>query len=374
MASRTKRDYYEVLGIAKNATDEQIKKAFRTLAKKYHPDANNDGDEKQFKEISEAYETLSNPEKRRQYDQFGAEGITAQGFSGFNAGGFSDISSAFFGDVFSDLFGGGRKEQHRSSHYKTTGDNIVTNIEINMRDVFFGKKMTISINVDVACEVCKQTGAKSTSDIVTCSKCKGRGQLDYVQQTPLGMFHHQQTCDYCGGVGKSIKQKCWNCKGHGYYIQNQKLEFEIPRSIHDRQQIRIKGKGKISPNGVAQGDLFIIINIKRHPFIERHGNDIYLKLPVSYLDVILGNVIIIPTFEGLIKEKLPLGLQNGEKITIKNQGFFTSTTKRGDLHIIIDVQFPTKITKSEQERLWSINNETKFDPNGDFANNAIKRI
>lgn len=368
MASK-KRDYYEILGVSRNATPEEIKKAFRTLAKKYHPDSPSGGDEARFKEISEAYQVLSDTNERAKYDQFGHDmpgaGNSSAGFSGF-------------GDIFGDIFGGARHTRSTKQQYyngKTAGDNILTKVEISYRDVFFGKKMTISINIDVACKECKETGAKTPNDISSCDKCKGKGIVDYVQQTPLGMFRQQSICNYCQGLGKIIRQKCLKCKGHRYYVENQKLEFDIPRSIADGQQIRIKGKGKIGHNGGPQGDLFIGISIKRHPFLDRQGSDMYIKLPVSYLDIILGNIIMIPTFEGIIKHKLPLGLQYGDKITLKNQGFYyPNSTRRGDLHVILDVQLPTKVSKSEQEKLWNINNETKFDPNEDFVNSAIKRI
>ncbi|WJG69749.1 DnaJ C-terminal domain-containing protein [Spiroplasma ixodetis] len=373
MASK-KRDYYEILGVSRNATPDEIKKAFRTLAKKYHPDSPSGGDEARFKEISEAYQVLSDTNERAKYDQFGHDmpGVgSSSGFGGF--GGFGDFSSAF-GDLFGDLFGGNRRQQQRYNG-KTPGDNILTKVEISYRDVFFGKKMTISINIDVACKDCKETGARTPNDISICDKCKGKGVIEYVQQSPLGMFRHQGVCNQCQGLGKIIRQKCLKCKGHRYYIENQKLEFDIPRSIFDGQQIRIKGKGKIGHNGGTQGDLFVGINIKRHAFLDRQGSDMYIKLPVSYLDIILGNIIMIPTFEGIIKHKLPLGLQYGDKITLKNQGFYyPNSSKRGDLHVILDIQMPNKVTKTEQEKLWNINNETKFDPNEDFVNSAIKRI
>ena len=374
MASK-KRDYYEILGVSRSATPEEIKKAFRTLARKYHPDLPSGGDEARFKEISEAYQVLSDPNERAKYDQFGHDMPNAGNASGFS--GFGDFSSAF-SDIFSDIFSSSTRHNSRKQrHYngKTPGDNILTKVEIGYRDVFFGKKMTISINIDVACKDCKETGAKTPNDISTCDRCNGKGIMDYVQQTPLGMFRQQSVCNYCQGLGKIIHQKCLKCKGHRYYIENQKLEFDIPRSIFDGQQIRIKGKGKIGHNGGAQGDLFIGINIKRHTFLDRQGSDMYIKLPVSYLDIILGNIIMIPTFEGIIKHKLPLGLQYGDKITLKNQSFYyPNSNKRGDLHVILDVQLPNKITKQEQEKLWNINNETKFDPNEDFVNSAIKRI
>lgn len=344
MASKTKRDYYEVLGVARKASAEQIKKAFRELARKYHPDSKDGGNEALFKEISEAYQVLSDPEKRSIYDKHGHD------THGGGSSSFNDFGSAF-SDLFGDLFGGGRRTQQRYNG-KTAGDNILTKVEINFRDVFFGKKMTISINIDVACDSCKQTGAKTPNDVATCDKCKGNGTVQYVQQTPLGIFRQQGVCNTCQGLGQIIRQKCIKCKGHRYYIENQKLEFDIPRSIVDGQQIRIKGKGKIGHNGGVRGDLFIGINIKRHPFLDRQGSDMYLKLPVSYLDIILENIIMIPTFEGIIKEKLPLGLQYGDKITLKGKGFFyPNSNRRGDLHIILDVKFPTKCSKSEQEKL-----------------------
>ncbi len=373
MASK-KRDYYDILGVSRNATPDEIKKAFRALAKKYHPDSPTGGNEAKFKEISEAYQVLSDNNERAKYDQFGHDMPGTGGSSGFSGfSGFGDFTSAF-GDLFGDLFGSNKRQQQRYNG-KTPGDNILTKVEISYRDVFYGKKMTISINVDVACKECKETGARTPNDISTCDKCKGKGIVEYIQQSPLGMFKHQGICNQCQGLGKIIRQKCLKCKGHRYYIENQKLEFNIPRSIFDGQQIRIKGKGKIGHNGGSQGDLFIAINIKRHPFLDRQGSDMYIKLPVSYLDIILGNIIMIPTFEGIIKHKLPLGLQYGDKITLKNQGFYyPDSNKRGDLHIILDVQLPNKVSKAEQEKLWNINNETKFDPNEDFVNSAIKRI
>jgi len=386
MASKTpKRDYYEILGINKNASLKDIKSAFVKLAKIYHPDNTDTGNEARFREINTACEVLSDPQKRKLYDQFGHQGIDQGGgnsagfsdFSGFS-GGFQDLGSVF-GDLFGDLFGGNRRSQQnqRYAQGKTpiSGENILTKVEIDFKDVFFGKTMTISINIEVVCEICKGTGAKSASDIFTCDKCKGKGIVEYVQQSPLGIFSSKGICNQCQGLGKIIRQKCLKCKGHTYYIENQKLEFDIPRSIVEGQQIRIKGKGKVGRNGGSQGDLFISIMIKPHPLLERRGNDIYIKLLVSYLDVILGNVIMIPTFEGIIKEKLPSGMQHGDKIILKNKGFYHSHShKRGDLHVILDVKFPNKVTKSEQEKLWNINNETNFNPNEDFANSSIKRI
>lgn len=373
-ARQKKEDYYQILGVSKNSSQDEIKRAFRALAKQKHPDiTKNPADAEEFKKISEAYEVLSDPEKRKMYDNFGHDGVNgAGGFSGFNSGGFTDISD-LFGDLFSDLFGGGttHKQSHQSSqrnNRNAPGANYLKNIVISLSDAVLVKKQTININVEVPCDECHHTGAKTPKDNVTCSQCNGKG-VQYRTGSSIfgGSYHQEVICSNCQGLGKVVLDKCLKCKGNGYFLDNQKLEFNLPPLIQTGDSLRIKGKGGVSKYNGPQGDLIIRVTVQQDKYFTRRGNDLLIDVPVSYLDILLGNTIVIPTIEGYsVKQQLKSGVQDGSQIIVAQQGSYYGRNNRGKLIATIKVKMPSKITKAEREKLWSINNENGFTPNDDF--------
>ena len=351
-----KRDYYEVLGVSKDASEADIKKAFRTLAKKYHPDINKEkGAEEKFKEINEAYEVLSDPQKKQAYDQFGFAGANGQGFSGFegfsNMGGFDDL-----GDIFSNFMGGagfgnfgfGSRSRARSGPLK--GESRYLNMSIEFLDAIHGSKKTIKLTVDKKCSSCNGTGAKSSSDIVNCSKCNGSGRVSIQTRTPFGTMQRVGTCPDCNGTGKTIKNRCLSCNGSGYKSIDETIDINIPKGIQTGQQIRVQGYGERGINGGDNGDLYIEVNVKSHKYFEREGNDIYIEVPLSAVDATLGTTIDVPTCYGDVELKVPSGTQPGQLLRIKNYGVESLRgTSKGDQYVKIQIEIPKKLSKEEKE-------------------------
>ena len=354
--AENKRDYYEVLGVDRGADEATIKKAYRQLAKKYHPDMN-PGDkeaEKKFKEASEAYAVLSDAEKRRQYDQFGHAafeqgGGGAGGFGGFdfNGGDMGDI----FGDIFGDLFGGGRSRRANNGPMK--GANVRTAVRITFEEAVFGCEKQLDLNLKDECTTCHGTGAKPGTSPETCPKCGGKGQIVYTQQSLFGTVRNVQTCPDCNGSGKIVKEKCADCYGSGYITNRKKIAVTIPAGIDNGQSIRIREKGEPGVNGGPRGDLLVEIQVERHPIFQRQDMNIYSTAPVTFAQAALGGQIHITTVDGDMAYDIKPGTQTDTKIRLKGKGVPSLRNKniRGDHYVTLVVQVPTKLNEEAKEYL-----------------------
>ena len=347
-----KRDYYEVLGVDKSADDAAIKKAYRQLAKKYHPDTNpgNAEAEAKFKEASEAYAVLSDAEKRRQYDQFGHAAF--QGGGGPGAGGFdfSDMGD-IFGDIFGDFFGGGRRSS--ASNGPRKGANIRVGVRITFEEACFGTEKEIEVTLKEDCTTCKGTGAKEGSSPVTCPKCGGKGQVVYTQQSFFGMVRNVQTCPDCNGKGKIIKDKCPDCRGTGYTSARKKIQVSIPAGIDDGQSIRIASKGEPGLNGGPRGDLLVEVTVMRHPIFQRDGYDLFSTAPISFAQATLGGDVRISTIDGDVLFNIKAGTQTDTRIRLRGKGVPSLRNKnmRGDQYVTLVVQVPEKLNNEQIEAL-----------------------
>ncbi len=351
-----KRDYYEVLGVDKNADDAAIKKAYRQLAKKYHPDMN-PGDkeaEVKFKEASEAYAVLSDPDKRRQYDQFGhaafdggAGGAGGYGGFDFNGADMGDI----FGDIFGDLFGGGRSR--RRDNGPMQGANLRTQVRVTFEEAVFGCDKEIELTLKDECGSCHGTGAKPGTSPVTCQKCGGKGQVVYTQQSMFGMVQNVRPCPDCNGTGKIIKEKCPDCYGSGYIASKKKISVSVPAGIDNGQSIRIRGKGEPGVNGGPRGDLLVEVIVARHPIFQRQDMNIYSTAPISFVTAALGGTIRIKTVDGEVEYDVKAGTQTDTRIRLKGKGVpsLRSKSVRGDHYVTLVVQVPTDLSKDAKEAL-----------------------
>ena len=359
-----KRDYYEVLGVDRNATDDDLKKAFRKLAKKYHPDANPDNKEeaeKKFKEVNEAYEVLSDPQKRSMYDRFGfnAPGNGGPGdgggfYSSYTSGfdGFSDFGDfGDLGDIFSSFFGGG-SSRSRSTNRVRRGADLKVSISITFEEAFSGVQKEISINRNDKCSSCSGTGAKAGTRAERCSVCNGTGKIRQVVTTPFGQMQTAKTCDTCSGTGKVIKEPCPNCRGKGQIRKVVKLKVKIPEGIDDGQTIVLKGEGEPGSNGGINGDLYIVVRLKKHNIYSRKAEHVLCDIPITFTQATLGADIKIPMVDGTTEiYKIPEGTQTGTKFTIRNRGFKSVNGNwRGDFVFTVIVQTPKKLT-AEQRRI-----------------------
>ena len=357
-----KRDYYEVLGVERGADDASIKKAYRQLAKKYHPDMN-PGDaeaEKRFKEASEAYAILSDPDKRRQYDQFGHSafegGGAGGGFGGFDFSGadFSDI----FGDIFGDFFGGGRSS--RNSNGPMKGANLRTSVRISFEDAVFGVEKELDLNLKDTCKCCNGTGAKPGTSPETCSRCGGRGQVVTQHSTPFGTFRNSQVCPDCGGSGKTIKEKCPDCHGSGYISSRKKIQVSIPAGIDNGQSVRLRDKGEPGVNGGPRGDLLVEVVVDRHPIFQRQDMNIFSTVPISYAIAALGGEILIDTVDGKVVYDVKAGTQTDTRVRLRGKGVPSLRNKdiRGDHYVTLVVQVPDKLSNEAKELLRKFDQET----------------
>lgn len=362
-----KRDYYEVLGVEKTATDDELKRAYRKLAKKYHPDANPDdkeGAEAKFKEINEAYETLSDKQKRQMYDQFGFDGPQfgggqgggyysyGSGFDGF--GGFTDFNDlGDLGDIFSSFFGGGSSRSRSNSNSPRKGADLKVNLDITFEEAYSGVEKEISINRNEVCKSCNGTGAKSGTTPVTCSTCNGQGKVKQVVTTPFGQMATQKVCNTCGGTGKVIKEPCIDCKGKGRLRKTVKIKVKIPEGIDEGQTIVLKGEGEPGINNGPKGDLYIVVHIKRHNIFSRKGDHVFCEVPITFTGATLGTEIEIPMVDGgKEKYRIPEGTQTSTRFTIKNKGFKSVNGNwRGDFVFTVVVQIPKRLTHEQRELL-----------------------
>lgn len=369
--AETKRDYYEVLGVDKSADDAAIKKAYRVLAKKYHPDMN-PGDaeaEKKFKEASEAYAVLSDPDKRRQYDQFGHAafegGAGGGGFGGFdfNSADFSDI----FGDIFGDFFGGGRSR--RTSNGPMKGANIRTSVRVTFEEAVFGVEKEIELTLKDECPNCHGSGAKPGTNPETCPKCGGKGQVVFTSQSFFGTVRNVQTCPDCSGSGKVVKEKCPDCNGNGYIASRKKIEVKIPAGINNGQSVRIRDKGEPGVNGGPRGDLLVEVIVSRHPIFQRDDYNIYSTVPISFAIAALGGEIIVDTVDGKVAYEVKPGTQTDTRVRLKGKGVpkLMNESVRGDHYVTLVVETPEKLSQEAKDAL------RKFDElTGDSLHAAEK--
>lgn len=366
-----KRDYYEVLGVEKSADEAAIKKAYRVLAKKYHPDMN-PGDaeaEKKFKEASEAYAILSDPEKRRQYDQFGHaafdQGAGGGGFGGFDFSGadFSDI----FGDIFGDFFGGRRSARDNNGPAK--GSNIRTSVRITFEEAVFGTEKEIELTVKEECKTCHGSGAKPGTTPLTCTKCGGKGQVVFTQQSFFGTVRNVQACPDCQGKGKVIKEKCTDCHGTGFVPMKKRFAVSIPAGIDNGQCKRLSGQGEPGVNGGPRGDVLVEVIVGRHPIFQRQETNIFSTVPVSFAVAALGGDVVIDTVDGKVIYEVKAGTQTDTKVRLKGKGVPSLRNKdiRGDHYVTLVVQVPDKLSKEAKDLL------KKFDEATDDSLNAAKR-
>ncbi|MCD8371472.1 MAG: molecular chaperone DnaJ [Clostridiales bacterium] len=353
--AESKRDYYEVLGVPKDADDAALKKAYRVLAKKYHPDAN-PGDaeaERKFKEASEAYSVLSDPDKRRQYDQFGHaafDGGAGGGFGGFdfNSADMGDI----FGDIFGDFFGGGRS---RSSQYNgpQRGANVRSTVRVTFEEAVFGCEKEVTVNFKEECETCHGTGAKPGTSPETCPKCKGKGKITYVQQSLFGQMQSVGTCPDCQGKGKIIREKCSGCYGTGYVTKRKTFKVSIPAGVDNGMSVRCAGGGEPGVNGGERGDLLVEIVVSQHPVFKRQDTSIYSTVPISFATAALGGPVRIRTVDGDVEYEVKAGTQTDTTVRPKGKGVpsLRARNVRGDHYVTLVVQVPERMNEAQKEAL-----------------------
>ncbi|MBB5173950.1 molecular chaperone DnaJ [Texcoconibacillus texcoconensis] len=361
----SKRDYYEVLGVGEGASESEIKKAYRKLARQYHPDVNDSPDaEDKFKEVQEAYETLSDSQKRAHYDRFG-HADPNQGFGGGGAGagdfgGFSDIFDMFFG-------GGGRRDPNAPRQ----GADMQYTMGLEFEEAIFGKETDIEIPREEDCDTCDGSGAKPGTSPDTCSHCGGSGQLNIEQNTPFGRVVNRRVCQHCHGTGQFIQDKCRTCGGAGKVRRRKTIHVSIPAGIDNGQQIRVSGQGEPGVNGGPPGDLFVVINVKPHEFFERHGDDIFCEMPITFAQATLGDDIEVPTLEGKVRLKVPAGTQTGTNFRLRGKGApNVRGAGKGDQHVQLRVITPKKLTDRQKELLREFSeiegNEVPDEQNKNF--------
>lgn len=350
----SKRDYYEVLGVERGATKEEIKRAYRKLSKKYHPDINKEpGTDEKFKEITEAYEVLSDDTKRAQYDQFGHAGANGQGFGGFDGFDFGGDGFGGFGgfeDILNTFFGG--SSRRRNPNAPRQGADLQYTMTISFEDAAFGKETEIEIPREEECDRCKGTGAKPGTKPETCPHCQGSGQISIEQNTAFGRIVNRRVCYHCQGTGTIIKEKCTTCSGTGRVKKRKKIQIKIPAGINDGQQLRVAGQGELGINGGPPGDLYVLFYIKPHEFFERDGDDIYCEMPISFVQAALGDEIEVPTLYGKVKIKIPAGTQTHTKFRLRGKGIKNVRGQGvGDQHVTVRIVTPTKLTEKQKQLL-----------------------
>ena len=371
-----KRDYYEVLGIGKNATDAEIKSAYRKLAKKYHPDLN-PGDkeaEEKFKEVNEANDVLSDPQKRQRYDQFGFAGVDPN-YAAANGGGAGGFGGGFggvdLGDIFGDIFGGGfgggfsgfgGGSSTRTANAPRKGHDIQASVILTFEEAAHGCSKKITINRQDTCPDCGGTGAAKGTSSETCPDCGGRGYVVTQQRTPFGVMQSQQPCSHCGGRGTIIRNPCKTCRGTGKTAARKSLEINIPAGIDDDQNIALRGQGDAGSNGGPAGDVIVHVTVKADPMFERDGYDVTIHVPITFSQAVLGDDVEVPTVDGRIVQHIPEGTQSGTKFRLRGQGIqYLNGRGRGDQYVIGDVEIPKKVTRAQREALKAFEDSMKED-------------
>ncbi|WP_423364492.1 molecular chaperone DnaJ [Mycoplasma sp. P36-A1] len=373
-----KRDYYEVLGISKNADASEIKKAYRKMAKKYHPDANDSPDaEEKFKEIQEAYEVLGDEQKRETYDQYGHSAFDQNG----NQGGFGGFSGQGFGfddlsDIFGSFFGGGfgSRSSQSSASRPSQGENKFVVLTIDFLEAVHGTNKEIEISFDEECPHCHGSGAETPEDITTCHTCHGSGVVQEQVRTAFGTMLNQKVCPTCHGTGKEIKNKCHVCHGSGSLTKKIKVEIKVPAGINSGQQLRVAGKGERGQNGGPYGDLYVEINIRKHDMFTRDGKDIYLTIPISFADAALGTKVDVPTVHGDVEFTIPEGTQPKTKFRLKNKGVKDIRgNSYGHQYVTVDVVTPTKLSKEEKDLIRQLK-DLESNKGGSLFDKFIKKF
>ena len=371
-----KRDYYEVLGIGKNATDAEIKSAYRKLAKKYHPDLN-PGDkeaEEKFKEVNEANDVLSDPQKRQRYDQFGFAGVDPN-YAAANGGGAGGFGGGFggvdLGDIFGDIFGGGfgggfsgfgGGSSTRTANVPRKGHDIQASVILTFEEAAHGCSKKITINRQDTCPDCGGTGAAKGTSPETCPDCGGRGYVVTQQRTPFGVMQSQQPCSHCGGRGTIIRNPCKTCRGTGKTAARKSLEINIPAGIDDDQNIALRGQGDAGSNGGPAGDVIVHVTVKADPMFERDGYDVTIHVPITFSQAVLGDDVEVPAVDGRIVQHIPEGTQSGTKFRLRGQGIqYLNGRGRGDQYVIVDVEIPKKVTRAQREALKAFEDSMKED-------------
>lgn len=362
-----KRDYYEVLGVSRDATADEIKKAYRKLARQYHPDVNKAPDaEEKFKEVKEAYDTLSDDQRRARYDQFGHEDPTA----GFGGGGFSTDMGGL-GDIFDMFFGGGMR---RDPNAPQRGNDLQYTMTIEFKEAVFGKETEITIPRTETCDNCHGSGARPGTKPETCSVCRGSGQQDIVQNTPFGRIVNRRTCSACSGRGKIIRDRCGTCAGSGRVKRQRRIHIKIPAGVDDGSQIRVTGEGEAGLRGGPPGDLYIVLRVKSHDFFERDGDDIYCEVPLTFAQAALGDELEVPTLSGKVKIKIPAGTQTGTYFRVKGYGVPRYRGYgQGDQHVKVTVVTPTHLTERQKELLREFAAESG-ESTHEQSNNIFERM
>ena len=358
-----KRDYYEVLGVSKDAGEGEIKKAYKSLALKYHPDRNPDDAlaEEKFKEASEAYQVLVDPEKRRIYDTYGHEGLSGSGFRGID--GIDDIfGSSFFGDLFKDLFGfgfgfGGFGGRHSSGEYSVAkGRDIQKKMSITLEEAFDGVSREVELRFSETCSSCSGTGAEDGKAFESCPTCRGKGQVVHSR----GAFILTTTCGSCGGTGRHIVRKCEDCGGEGRMKVDNTIEVKIPAGIENEQIIRVAGKGEPGPGGGPNGDLYIVVYVDRHETYQRSGTELFREIIITYPEAVLGKKFKLETLDGPVKVKIPSGTQPGEDIVVRGKGMPALHGRgRGNLHLVVTLVVPKKVSRKEKKLIEELAREEK---------------
>jgi molecular chaperone DnaJ len=367
----SKRDYYEVLGVSKSADETELKKAYRKLAMKYHPDRNK-GDaaaEKKFKEASEAYDVLRDPQKRQRYDQFGHAGVNGGGFgsSDFGSANFEDIFS-HFSDIFGgDFFGGdpfgGRSQSRRRRGTGRPGEDMKLRVPLSMEEIAEGVEKTLKVKKHVKCESCNGSGAETDSDYETCSTCNGMGEVRQVSRTMFGQFVNVQPCHTCNGEGRIIRNKCKTCGGEGRHRSEEKIKVNIPSGVATGNYITLRRQGNAGIRGGEPGDLIVLIEEKEHEYFQREGNDIYYDLMISIPDAVLGTEVEVPTLKGKAKVKIEAGTQPGKLLRMKERGIRgLNNSGIGDQFIKMNVYIPKDLTSDERKHIEALRGEEHFDP------------
>ena len=371
-----KRDYYEVLGIGKNATDAEIKSAYRKLAKKYHPDLNpgNKEAEEKFKEVNEANDVLSDPQKRQRYDQFGFAGVDPN-YAAANGGGAGGFGGGFggvdLGDIFGDIFGGGfgggfsgfgGGSSTRTANAPRKGHDIQASVILTFEEAAHGCSKKITINRQDTCPDCGGTGAAKGTSPETCPDCGGRGYVVTQQRTPFGVMQSQQPCSHCGGRGTIIRNPCKTCRGTGKTAARKSLEINIPAGIDDDQNIALRGQGDAGSNGGPAGDVIVHVTVKADPMFERDGYDVTIHVPITFSQAVLGDDVEVPTVDGRIVQHIPEGTPSGTKVRLRGQGIqYLNGRGRGDQYVIVDVEIPKKVTRAQREALKAFEDSMKED-------------